>query len=1096
METSLQFTVDDTSPTISYSPFRDTLSTPDLSAGWNPYYNLSGFIHAQGEVGNGTSLHITSLNGASLALQFHGTGIELRGNVTFASYEVSVDGQAISSPSSTSQNNILANVQNLKDGAHNVTLTAQIPQGQNPPNSTIVTFQPQQIDDSDIAFLGRWTFETVSSGASFHISKTAGDRAATVFNGTTFIMQGETSPDAGSYTVTLDNVTTTLNGRSSFTVDNALLFFASELNSAIEHSIVVENLDGGQLSILSGGVNVFVPLNLSASTPSSNGTSLTGATSAMSFPEGTIAAFILSGILGFILITGGLFYFLYYRPKTRRRRRQIANDRLERSPKEQEAGMVLDIGPNGVENFSKNVDYAEEDIFPIPDRRHSAMSGFSRWRREAVQGSLGGVNLPIHFRHSDSDEKNNSHNAAEERPGSGRSSDPPSSSSSAKRARAKRKGKMRQILGRSWSPSFMVDLPTRRSRPPTAEQSTSPRITSMGNLSSFVAAEPSPQKTRNADPPSYAASVSNHDSIRNSNSDPSSGIPSGPRSVSVNASYPRIHYHEDSRGFLLNEGEPDSDLDSRRVDPPPQHHTHHHQLPPAEAIPMMPLARHDAGSLSTEDDPSITEPNSMRQVLRSLSPRTSETPQRYSQRRRTVVAENPESQTESPGEFPPLHMFLEDEPEDQSETSKQLPRTPSGGENSEDGGKDGAFLSVRTTSPFRVDFDSQSTRVPNTSDGDAGSTDAPYLTAVSSNGKKEPSKKSSKKSSGRSARVPLPEFVQGASRLPFRLTPITWRPVSPPKQLSSSGQGSDGVTSFLDFSSSREGSMRSHSIRPGTSGSDSVFEARLSMPGPMEPRSRWSNTTAPTQTTGTAGSEQDKPIDENRLSVRGPTEPRSRWSNTTVPTISTGPAASSLAAPVNDSSSESSKDHPPRPELHSSDSNTFPILVHVVMPTPLPVIDTTTGSNPNPHRRSQASTSNQSNFTQAGEPLHVHPVLGNLESPTSPADSIPLTMSEIHFVNSDGEEAARSRRTTDVSSLPPGAPSDEFQPRPFDPSILVSRVLGTPPPSSATARPIHTRSASASATFNSFPSSSQKPGPTQSNDHLNSSANVSGQSLS
>ena len=73
METSVQFDVDDTSPTISYSPFRDTLSTPDLSAGWNPYYNLSGFVHAQGEVGNGTSLHITSLDGASLALQFRGT---------------------------------------------------------------------------------------------------------------------------------------------------------------------------------------------------------------------------------------------------------------------------------------------------------------------------------------------------------------------------------------------------------------------------------------------------------------------------------------------------------------------------------------------------------------------------------------------------------------------------------------------------------------------------------------------------------------------------------------------------------------------------------------------------------------------------------------------------------------------------------------------------------------------------------------------------------------------------------------------------------------------------------------------------------------
>lgn len=930
-------------------------------------------------------------------------------------------------------------------------------------------------------------------------------------------MQGMTSPDAGGYSVTLDNVTTTLNGRSSFTVYDALLFFASGLNSTIEHTVVVENLDGGQLSLLSGGVNVFVPLkrvphilhdlhtstdflyllnSLSTATPpSTNSTSRVGATTDMSFPEGTIAAFILSGILGFILLTGCLFYFLYYRPKMRRRQRHIANDRLERSPKEQEAGMVLDIGFNDVGNVSKNLDYEEEDIDPVPDRRRSAMSGFSRWRREAVHGSPGSVSLPVHFRHSDSDEKNNTNSNAEERPGSGRSSEPPSSSSSAKRARAKKKGKMRQITGRSWSPSFMVDLPLRRSRPPTAEQPTSPRITSIGNLSSFVAAEPSPQKTRNVDPPSYAASVSNHNSIRNSNSDPSSGIPSGPRSVSANASYPRIHYREDSRGFLLHEGEPDSDQDSQPVDLPPQHQHHPHQLPPAEVIPMMPLTRHHGGSPSTEDDPSITEPSSMRQVLRSLSPRTSETPQRHSQRRRTVVGESSESQTESPGEFPPLHMFLEDEPEDQSARSKQLPRTPSGDENSEDeivNVKDGVFLSVRATSPFRVDFDSRSTRIPTASD--AGSTDAPYFTAVSSTGKNQPSRKSPKRSNGTSARIPLPEFVQGTSRLPFRLTPMTWRPVSPPKQLSSSGQGSDGVTSFLDFSSSREGSMRSHSIRPGTSGSESVFEARLSLPGPMEPRSRWSNTTAPTQRTGTAGSEQDRPIDENRLSVPGLMEPRSRWSNTTVPTIATGPAAPSVAPPANDSSSESHQVQPSSPEAHSSDSNTFPIPVQVIIPpTPHRVMDTATDPDPKPHRRSQ--TSNQSNFTQGGEPLHVHPVLENLESPT---DSIPLTMSEIHFVNSDGEDAAHSRRTTDVSSLqPPVAPLEEFQPRPFDPSILVSRVLGISPPSSATTRPGHARSASAAATFSSFPSSSpQRPGPSQSNDHFHSSTNISGQSLS
>ena len=49
---AVQLVVDDTSPEIVYSPFGDTFSTPDLLAGWNPYYSSSGFASVQGQVGN------------------------------------------------------------------------------------------------------------------------------------------------------------------------------------------------------------------------------------------------------------------------------------------------------------------------------------------------------------------------------------------------------------------------------------------------------------------------------------------------------------------------------------------------------------------------------------------------------------------------------------------------------------------------------------------------------------------------------------------------------------------------------------------------------------------------------------------------------------------------------------------------------------------------------------------------------------------------------------------------------------------------------------------------------------------------------------
>ena len=72
MASNIQLLIDNTSPEIAYYPFRDTFSTPELSLGWNPYYSISGFATIQGQIGNGTSSHITSLDGAALTFQWHG----------------------------------------------------------------------------------------------------------------------------------------------------------------------------------------------------------------------------------------------------------------------------------------------------------------------------------------------------------------------------------------------------------------------------------------------------------------------------------------------------------------------------------------------------------------------------------------------------------------------------------------------------------------------------------------------------------------------------------------------------------------------------------------------------------------------------------------------------------------------------------------------------------------------------------------------------------------------------------------------------------------------------------------------------------------
>lgn len=74
-------TLDDTSPTITYAPFTDASSAPNLTAGWNSYYTASGFSSdpspsssssAVSNIGNGTSLHLTACDGAQFAIKWNG----------------------------------------------------------------------------------------------------------------------------------------------------------------------------------------------------------------------------------------------------------------------------------------------------------------------------------------------------------------------------------------------------------------------------------------------------------------------------------------------------------------------------------------------------------------------------------------------------------------------------------------------------------------------------------------------------------------------------------------------------------------------------------------------------------------------------------------------------------------------------------------------------------------------------------------------------------------------------------------------------------------------------------------------------------------
>ena len=97
-----------------------------------------------------------------------------------------------------------------------------------------------------------------------------------------------------------------------------------------------------------------------------------------------------------------------------------------------------------------------------------------------------------------------------------------------------------------------------------------------------------------------------------------------------------------------------------------------------------------------------------------------------------------------------------------------------------------------------------------------------------------------------------------------------------------------------------------------------------------------------------------------------------------------------------------------------------------------------------------------------GDTLHVHPPFESLESPTE-STSLPLSaISE--FISDEENFGLNSHHTTESSlvfvssSHPPPLPSrpDENTPRPFNPSILVNRVLGLSSHPTMTSRAVAT----------------------------------------
>ena len=245
MAVAFQLGIGNNSPTITYSPFFPNTVAQNATAGWTPYYTISGFPWTSALVGYGTSLQISSKNDSSLSITWFGaspfslprelvasqtsdrfrltlwtgTGIDLYGNATNAAFQVSLDrktgggssGNALVDPSS----NILASFSNLQLDTYIVTLTTRTSSS---PSSFVafdravitsalevmdldrwgdesnfsfnysfvasLTVHSETVDDPTIAYNGQWSSQESSTpGRSIHVTTQLGDSAQLTFNG-------------------------------------------------------------------------------------------------------------------------------------------------------------------------------------------------------------------------------------------------------------------------------------------------------------------------------------------------------------------------------------------------------------------------------------------------------------------------------------------------------------------------------------------------------------------------------------------------------------------------------------------------------------------------------------------------------------------------------------------------------------------------------------------------------------------------------------------------------------------------------------------------------------------------------------------------
>ncbi|KAJ7109806.1 hypothetical protein C8R44DRAFT_883851 [Mycena epipterygia] len=267
------FTFDDTSPFLTYTPYANgSYSGP--ANGWVPWYSGSGFISKNGDGGSGDSFHLTSLDGASVNLQFHGTAVYLYGT-TNSSYQIMLDN--ISSFHVPPTSDLLLSLTGLAEGTHSVTLTARptsssqqlafdravisTPQVN---NTTPAELFYDNTDTSMLKYSGKWSAanvggipnasvshpwqETYHAGASVAMNIGIGAVGVSLWG----------LVDWGNwlYNVSIDGAESTHNGSTFWEVPDALLFYQGGLDPTTNHTVVLTDVSQ-QMKLALNSIRIY-----------------------------------------------------------------------------------------------------------------------------------------------------------------------------------------------------------------------------------------------------------------------------------------------------------------------------------------------------------------------------------------------------------------------------------------------------------------------------------------------------------------------------------------------------------------------------------------------------------------------------------------------------------------------------------------------------------------------------------------------------------------------------------------------------------------------------------------------------------------------